>query len=90
MLFGFYLDCNEKYFSEELSRPYREFNKRKAIEKHRVTDISKDLKVSQKFIYSIANNKVTKPRGRPKSFDEKKLKEQCKRSIKKLNKSKKK
>ena len=63
--------------------------KERLLQKHRVTDISKDLKVSRKFIYSIANNKATKPRGRPKSFDEKKLKEQCKRSIKKLNKSKK-
>ena len=61
--------------------------KERLLQKHRVTDISKDLKVSRKYIYSIANNKATKPRGRPKSFNEKKLKEKCKRSIKKLNKS---
>ena len=43
--------------------------KERLLQKHRVTDISKNLKVSRKFIYSIANNKAKKPRGRPKSFN---------------------
>jgi len=57
-------------------------------QKIRVTDISKKLKVSRKFVYSIKNKEATKPRGRPKLYDENKLKEQCKKSIKKLNKYK--
>lgn len=58
------------------------------LAKRPVTEIAKTYNVSRKTIHKIKNGFDPKPRGMPKKYDPRKLKTQCKFSIKKLKKSK--
>lgn len=54
-----------------------------------ISHISRKFEVSRKFIYTIKNDVPSKERGRPKQYDANKLTMQCKKSILKSKKQKK-